>query len=125
MAKALADKICLDNNLSYNSDCCGLAAQEGSPATSGAINALRELYDIDLTYHRSKQVTRELLDKADVIFAMSESHATPLMAMPEYKDRVHIANPPISDPYMQSLEVYKACAKELYSQIETFLKEMA
>lgn len=123
MAKALADKICLENGLSFSFDSCGLAAGEGSPASSEAINALNELYGIDISSHRSKQVTKELLDNSDIIFAMSENHAAPICALPEYKDKVHIANPPISDPYMQSLDVYKACAKELFSQIEALLKE--
>lgn len=123
MAAAIADKICLENALSFCADSCGLAAGQGSPASSGAVNALNELYGIDLSSHRSKLVTRELLDNADIIFAMSESHAAPILALPEYKDKVRIASPPISDPFMQPLEVYKACAKELYSQIETLLKE--
>ena len=125
MAKAIADKICSENNLSYNFDSCGLAAGNGSPASEGAINALNELYGIDLSYHRSKQISRELLDSADVVFAMSQNHALPIMALDEYRDKVRVANPPISDPFMQSLEVYTACAEELYSQIEAFLKEMA
>lgn len=124
MARALADKICSENSLSYSFESCGLAASEGEPASAGAVNALNELYGIDLCSHRSKQISRKLLDNADIIFAMSENHALPIMALPEYKDKVHIANPPISDPYMQSTEVYKACAKELYLQIEAFLKEI-
>lgn len=123
MARAIADKICFENHLSYSFDSCGLAAEEGAPASSGAINALSELYSIDLCSHRSKMINRELLDNADIIFAMSENHAAPIIALPEYKDKVHIANPPISDPFMQSVEVYKACAEELYSQIEALLKE--
>ena len=124
MARAIADKICFENNLSYGFDSCGLAAYRGSPASDGAITALSELYGIDLSSHRSKNVSRELLDNADIIFAMSESHAAPLKALTEYKNKVKVANPPISDPYMQNTEVYKACAKELYSQIEALLKEM-
>ena len=125
MAKAISDKICFENNLSYCFDSCGLAAQDGSAASDGAIAALSELYGIDLTYHRSKQISRELLDNADVVFAMSQNHALPIMALDEYRDKVRVANSPISDPYMQSTEVYKACAIELYAQIEALLKEMA
>ena len=124
MARAIADKICFENNLSYNSDSCGLAAQDGLAASSGAIAALSELYSIDLTSHRSKMINRELLDNADIIFTMSEGHAAPIKALDEYKDKVYIANPPISDPFMQDLEVYKACARELYTQIKAFLKEI-
>lgn len=125
MARAIADKICLENDLSYNFDSCGLAAADDAPASEGAVNALSELYGIDLCSHRSKQISRELLDKADVVFTMSQNHALPIMALDEYKNKVRVANPPISDPYMQNAEVYKACAKELYSQIEALLREMA
>ena len=124
MAKALAEKICLENGFSYSFDSCGLAAADGSPASDGAINALSELFEIDLSSHRSKFVTRELLDKADIIFTMSQNHAMPILAIEEYRDKVRVANPPISDPFMQNTEVYKACARELYSQIGALLKEI-
>ena len=124
MARAIADKISIENNLSHTFDSCGLAAQDGSSASSGAIAALDELYSIDLSSHRSKLVSRELLDNADVIFAMSENHALPIRALPQYKDKLKVANPAISDPYMQSIEVYKACAAEIYSQINALLKEI-
>ena len=124
MARALADKISSEKGLLFSFDSCGLAAADGSPASDGAINALFELYEIDLSSHRSKMISQGLLDEADIIFAMSQNHALPILAIEEYRDKVHVANPPISDPFMQDLEVYKACARELYSQIDALLKEI-
>ena len=124
MAAAISDKICSENALSFKADSCGLAAALDASASGGAIQAVKDLYDIDLSLHRSKPVTRQLLDSADIIFAMSQNHAAPILSFPEYRDKVYIASPPISDPYMQDVSVYKECAKELYSQIKAlFSKE--
>ena len=121
MAAAIAEKIADRRGLAITANSCGLAASEGAKASDGAIQALRELYDIDLSSHRAKQADLALLENADIIFTMTQSHAAPILSIPSLAGKLHVANPPISDPYMQDLSVYKACAQELYSQIDALL----
>jgi protein-tyrosine-phosphatase len=51
----------------------GAAAASGLPASEHAIAVLAER-GIDLSSHRSQQLTRDLVQQADLILAMSNSH---------------------------------------------------
>lgn len=121
---AMAEGIC--NALysdKFSSKSCGVAATCES-ASQNAILAVKELYDIDISSHESKLVTSELLEDADIVFAVSKRHADILIsAFPEFEGKIIYAENDISDPFMQSLEVYKACAEELRQNIENLYKK--
>jgi protein-tyrosine-phosphatase len=51
----------------------GTSAMAGLPASSTAIEAMREV-DIDLTGHRSATLDGYMLEEADLIFCMAERH---------------------------------------------------
>lgn len=100
---------------------CGLAAIPGQPAAENAVLAMREI-GIDLARHRSKPGTREMLCNADRIVVMTEEHKAALStALPACKEKISVMN--ISDPYGQSLEVYKACRDNMIPYIEKILRE--
>ena len=124
MASCICNYLSQKHSAQISADSCGLAAYP-SPASQNAVLALNELYSLDLSSHISKNVSAELIEKADVIFAMTERHAEALLSLfPNCKDKLVVANPQICDPYMQPVSVYKECAKELYKQIESrFFKE--
>lgn len=124
MAAAICNHLSKPSGAQICADSCGVAAYP-APASQNAILAVDELYGIDLKGHRAKMVNASLIEKADVIFAMTERHALALLSLfPECKDKLTVAFPEISDPYMQPLSVYKACASELCEQIEQqFFKE--
>ncbi len=125
MAKAICEYICSQNGLDCECDSCGITTADALSASENAVLAVKELYGIDLSNHRSKQVSDELIRRADIIFTMSRSHAEALMYyFPDCKGKIVCAEPEISDPYMSNLEVYKLCARELYEQISALvLKE--
>lgn len=122
MAKAICEYICRQNGLEYECDSCGITTADGLFASENAVLAVKELYSIDLSNHRSKQVSDKLVEDADTIFTMSESHAKALMYyFPDCSDKIVCAAPEISDPYMSNLEVYKLCASELYEHISALI----
>lgn len=51
----------------------GTMASPGSPASRGAVEAARAV-GLDLTGHRSSEVTREMAEWADVVLCMAPSH---------------------------------------------------
>lgn len=51
----------------------GIAAANGYPASSNSIAALKKV-GIDLNDHLSTQASEEILQEADLIFAMTDSH---------------------------------------------------
>lgn len=122
MAKVICEHICRENSLDCEADSCGISTADCLPASQNAVLAVRQLYDIDLSSHRSKQVTDELVNWADIIFTMSKMHAEALSYyFPECKEKVVCAEPEISDPYMSNLNIYKLCASELYGQISKLI----
>ena len=78
----------------------GSYALAGAKAADEAIQAMREM-GMDLSRHRSRPLTVELINQADVIFTMSKGHARDAVAMvPSALDKVTTLDPDkdIEDP---------------------------
>ncbi len=68
----------------------GLAAGNGLAASAAAVEVLAER-NIDLTPHRSRALTGEMIDNADLIVVMTASHAREIQArFPGARDRVRL-----------------------------------
>jgi len=102
----------------------GIWAAEGRPASAYSIEEMARR-GIDLHAHRSRSVTRELLDEADLVLAMTRDHAEALRAaFPERAPRVCLLSEMIGkeydvgDPYGGTRLEYTHTAKELEQLIE-------
>ena len=103
----------------------GVYAGPGSPATHEAVEAMQQI-DVDLNSHRSQPVSSELLDRADVIYCMTQSHEMALLQMaPHVADKTNLLDPDgdIDDPIGGSLAVYQRCAENIRKRIEHRLRE--
>lgn len=127
MAEALA-KVILGPE--YDVSSAGMSACEGSPASDHAIK-VTEARGIDLTSHRARQVTEELLREADWVIPMTEGHEIRLCAQyPEYVKKIRrlgkwgSSGQDILDPFGGSLQIYQSSAKEIEQMIYTFKKEL-
>jgi len=79
MAKGITEKLVADMNLNnINIDSAGTGTMPGMPATDYAI-AVAAHWDIDLTSHRSKPLTPELILKANLILAMASEHVETIL----------------------------------------------
>jgi len=68
----------------------GLFAGNGLAASQPAIEVLRE-QAIDLTPHRSRVVTKDIIDAATLIVVMTATHAAELKRrFPEAQDRIYL-----------------------------------
>lgn len=65
----------------------GTYATPGSPASGGALRTAQR-HGVDLSGHRSAPLTRELLDWADVIVGMTETHVNVARRLSGEGDRV-------------------------------------
>lgn len=74
--KALIKERGLDGEIHVSS--AGVNTLDGLPATPNAIEAAK-VWNIDIAGHRSRQLTREMVDEADLILAMSPEHAAAIM----------------------------------------------
>jgi protein-tyrosine phosphatase len=103
----------------------GSMALPGSRATPQAVEALRDL-GADLSRHRSRALSVELIHQADVIYTMGRSHAVAVMSLvPSAADKVATLSPAgeIDDPIGSDVGVYRELAGELQVLIENRLSE--
>jgi protein-tyrosine-phosphatase len=101
----------------------GLAARPGELVSGNSVLALKKA-GIDISGHRAQPLTQELLDRALVVFCMTESHRTliQLQAAPVpkhlYLFRQFLPDhQEIPDPYGGSLPLYEACRDEMVEAI--------
>ena len=126
--KLLADKMgCTSADLRRHGFCvqsAGLAAMMGAEAAPEAVTASRG-FDVDLSGHQSQSLTVEMLLHADRLYAMTGAHlrmldgirgVTPRLLSPAGED--------VADPIGAPADVYRDCARQLYSYLEEILPEL-
>ena len=130
MAAAIMNKLAIENGLDVRIESAGLFAAEGEPASPEAIEALKK-YDIDLSDHRSQQITPELIEKSDLIITMTEAHKFVLQDVAKEKTvtvcELAGLDDEIDDPFGGDLEDYIETADKLYialTQISDKLEEI-
>ncbi len=102
----------------------GSYAMPGARAATPAIEALRGVSD--LTHHRSRPLTVELIHQADVIFTMSRSHNSAVTALvPSAAEKTTTLDPAgdIDDPIGGDTALYQKLAGELRLLLERRLAE--
>ncbi len=74
MAEGILKSILRDRGISnIEISSAGIGAMRGAPATSFAIEAARN-WGVNITGHIARQLTRSLIDDADLILAMAPEH---------------------------------------------------
>lgn len=134
MAEAIARKI-LSERLKtdaagveargYEVVSAGTMASGGSRATPEAVQAVAPL-GADLSRHRSRPLSVELINQADVIYTMTPQHAQVALAMaPGAQGKVQLLNPghEIDDPIGGDAELYNILAAQFWTLIDERLRE--
>jgi protein-tyrosine phosphatase len=103
----------------------GSFAMPGSRATPAGVEALRQM-GLDLTRHRSRPLSVELIHQADVIFTMGRAHVQAVTALvPSAAEKTMTLDPEgdIDDPIGGELALYQNLAVQLRKLIEKRLEE--
>lgn len=101
-----------------SADSCGFLCA-GENVSENARLVMSEA-GIDISGHQSKTITKELLG-ADKIFCMSEAHRDMLVSAGGDAGKIAVLGGGISDPFGQSIGVYRSCRDEIFSAINTSL----
>jgi len=100
----------------------GISASYGREPDPLAVLAMNE-EDVDISSHRSQPLTLDLVQEADLILTMTESHRSYILSrMPQIRSKVFLlkefagiddGNPNINDPCGSFLGNYLSCAGEI------------
>jgi len=105
----------------------GAGAATGVPPTPEAVTALKEL-GINPNLRGSRQLTRQLIAEADIIFTMSRSHLHAVLALdPTAADKTFLLDPEggdVPDPIGYPQEVYTETAERIRDLVTARLREL-
>ena len=133
MAEAIARKVAIERGLmEVDVASAGTSAWDGAAASDGAMLVGIERR-LDLGNHRSRQLTRALVADADMIFAMGPHHLERVEALGGAGKAWLLAAYPaaggggraINDPMGGDLDLYRATADELETEIRRVFDHLA
>src|SRR5256885_5970449 len=131
LAAALLERALKERGLDVNVTSAGTGAWDGAPASEGAYLVGLER-GLDLSAHRARLLTRELVEEADLILTMARHHRarvdelggeSHVFVLGEYAGREGDAAE-VSDPFGGDLEVYRDTCVELEALIDTSVERI-
>jgi protein-tyrosine-phosphatase len=123
LAESLLERALKDRGLDVEVTSAGTGAWDGAPASEGAYLVGLER-GLDLSGHRARLLTRELVDEADLILTMARHHRArvdelggegKVFVLGEYAGK---GDDEVSDPFGGDLTVYRDTAQELEALAE-------
>lgn len=118
MAKALFEKLVNDSGRTdIKAESAGMAANYGDSASINAVLCLEE-DGVDISSHKAKNVTDELIKNSDLVVALAPSHKEMLIHFfPELGNKLVLLGKGIADPYGGNLEIYRKCRDEIKKEL--------
>ena len=114
------------DKMGYKLSSAGIIDLEGSPASAEARTACAAK-GIDITTHRSKVLSKELIEENDFIFAMGRTHVERVTALsPEAANKCILMaeNKDIPDPIGQGQQVFNSCADLIEKAVKKRISEL-
>jgi protein-tyrosine-phosphatase len=109
----------------------GTNAWDGSPASDGALLVGMER-GLDLSGHRSRQLTKEIIDESDLVLVMAPSHLARVKEL-QPRANVHMLSGfasgrdesyPIQDPFGGDLTAYRDAFEEIERELSGLLEKI-
>lgn len=123
MAEALFAHMLKEKEIdSVSCQSAGISAFDGEAASENSIEAMSEI-GIDISSHRSKTVTRDLLSETALIVCLSKGHYDILRNFVDEK-KLRILGSGISDPYGMRLTEYIRTRDEIEKALSELLEEL-
>jgi protein-tyrosine-phosphatase len=133
IAEAMARRLASEKGLSdLTVGSAGTAAWDGAPASDGALLVALER-SIDISGHRARLLTRDLVSSSDLILAMGPHHLERIEALggtgkahllAAYASRGR-TDRSISDPFGGDLDVYRSAFDELWREVGHAIERIA
>ncbi|HBH13326.1 MAG TPA: low molecular weight protein arginine phosphatase [Clostridiales bacterium] len=111
----------------------GLMTIDGLEASEFAVEVLNDK-GVDISGHRSKRLTVEMVEEADLILTMTLAHKIAVIQMSgfanpktftlkeyaNYEDN----NTDIADPFGMDMDAYRQCAEEILAALELIVNKI-
>jgi protein-tyrosine-phosphatase len=133
MAEGIARREIIDRGLiDVDVSSAGTSAWTGAPASDGALLVALERR-IDLSHHRARLLSQEIVADADVILTMGPPHLERVCELGG-EGKAHLLTSfaggttsmrPINDPYGGDLEMYRSTFEELEREIRKIFDRLA
>lgn len=133
MAEGFVKKFIQMNNLKdFTVESCGIASSPLYKIPNVVLKIMQN-EDIDISNHLPRQITKELVDRADVILVMEDIHRSYIeMYFPEVKNKTYylkrfvgIEGPPnIADPMGEKEEFYWEVASQIKYYISLLMNKL-
>lgn len=128
-AEYLLKKQLLEKGSSITVESAGIAALVDKPASLTAVTLATE-FGVDMTPHRARQLTPELIRSHDLILVMEQGHIKVVEAMaPQARGKVHLLgrwhhNIEIPDPYRQGDAAYQLALELIQTTTQQWVSKL-
>ena len=117
MAEVLAKSIFETHGIIATIYSAGVSTGDGYPASENAVLAMQE-QDLDLQTHKSKQISREILNNAHLVLTMTQGHLNVVQTICPQSNAFTLSeyamrSGDVSDPYGGNLQTYRNCALQI------------
>lgn len=130
MAEALYNHLC-GQMANPPARSAGIAAMDGQPVSSGAVKALKETWNIDLSNHQSRLVTPDLMCWATHVVTMTHMQKNFLIeTYPEFESKIVTLgeasgeDQDIPDPFGLDDAVYRQTAQSIAKHVARMCQKM-
>lgn len=133
LAEGIARREAIERGLiDFDVTSAGTSAWNGAPASDGALLVALE-HGVDISEHRARQLTRDIVVDQDVILVMGPHHLERAEALGG-EGKAHLlthyaahgsSDRAVSDPFGGDLEVYRATYEELEREIKRVFDRIA
>lgn len=124
MAAAICNKLLKDEGIDIKAKSAGIAAMPGEPASKNAVAAAGEI-GADLSAHTARQVTREMIDGCDAVYAMTRAHAEMLKrAFPDCAGKISVLAGGIPDPFGGDIEIYRHSRDTILEAVKNIIEQV-
>ena len=103
----------------------GTSAHSGMGASEQSQTVMQQM-GLDLSTHRSRSLSAQMIRDADVVYCMTESHRQAVLRLaPDAKHKIDLLDPAgdIADPYGSDVTTYARCAEVIRRRLTQRLKE--
>lgn len=103
----------------------GLSAFDGSTASKNAVIAA-SIHGVDISSHRSKNITAGDMADADIVIGMTQGHVNALKSLyPQFTNKiVPMPYGDIPDPFGGTLEIYRDSANQIRRAVEHLIETL-